>query len=107
MNHGSESVSVSNAAPVVYNLTMVTPDGFVGTLTLDSAVDPSSSGGGIDVYEYGSGAISTFSFMSPLLTATFDQTDEVTNLILSIDDLIHLILVRHGTALKWGIPSIP
>ena len=75
---------VATAAPVVYNLTVTTPAGFGGTLTFDTEVAPSSTDGSTDTYTYPNGAIVAFSFFRAGSTESFDQTDDVWELFLTM-----------------------
>jgi hypothetical protein len=92
------SASVSNADSVVYDLTMDTPVGFGGTVTLDLSFAPTSTDGTIDTYEWGNSAIVAFSIFQPstaevlyepsdgpfLFTLTMSTADD-TPLTLSMD----------------------
>ena len=81
------SASVSNAAPVVYYLTTVDSGGLGGTLTFDSAIDPTSTDEetGNLTYTHPTGALPAFSFVRDGSEAEFDQTDGVYELYLITD----------------------
>ncbi|MDE0827309.1 MAG: PEP-CTERM sorting domain-containing protein, partial [Akkermansiaceae bacterium] len=82
------SASVSNAAVVVYDLTVDTPAGFSATITIDTSIASDLQAGR---YHYGTwdghvsnGAISAFTLTLPG-GAELDQTDEVEAFILFMD----------------------
>jgi hypothetical protein len=76
---------VATADPVKYRLS-VDGDVIGGTITFDTDVAPSSSNGTTDTYTYGvgDGAITAFSFYRSGSTASFDQTDDVWDFILTM-----------------------
>ena len=75
---------VATAAPVVYELTV---DGGTlgGTLTFDTDFAPTSSDDGVDTYTYPNDAIVAFSFYRDGSVESFDQTDGVWELFLTMD----------------------
>ena len=83
---GTDIASISAVAVAdVYNLTVTTPSGLGGTLTFDTDVAPSYSDGTTDTYIYPNDAIVAFSFFHEGSAATFDQNDDVYELILKMD----------------------
>ena len=74
----------ATADPVDYLLTS-DGDAIGGTLTFDTDFAPTSSSGGIDTYTYPNVAIPAFSFYRDGSAASFDETDDVWELYLTMD----------------------